>query len=129
MKQAIDYIDELKKMKGFKRDSELARLLGITRGAVNNYRAGVNTPDDVTAEKIGRELGIEPAMVVFAAQRDRAKTPEGKQVWEDFTRRLGQTAAKSKALILTLAVAGLTAATGLPGPVKAAVHFAECILC
>lgn len=40
--------------------AELAKLSGVTRGAISHYIAGRNAPTNVTAGKLARVLGVDP---------------------------------------------------------------------
>lgn len=72
-----------------KNDSQLARALKVTPGAVNNYRQGVSAPNAVVCEKIAELAGVPLVKVIGIAGEQRALSREEKAVW----RRVAEAAA------------------------------------
>jgi plasmid maintenance system antidote protein VapI len=93
MKKTTDYLDDAKKTLGIDSDYAMAQFLGVTRMAVSSYRAGKRIIDDYAAAKIAGVLGIDPMIVIAAANAEREKTVERKDYWRNFYERLGGMAA------------------------------------
>jgi transcriptional regulator with XRE-family HTH domain len=72
-----------------KNDSQLARALKVTPGAINNYRRGVSAPNAIVCSKIAEITGIPLAKVLGIAGEARALSAAEKAVW----RRLANVAA------------------------------------
>lgn len=93
MKTTVDFLDELKARNGGASDYAIAKILGVTRSAVSNYRNGKSHFDDLTAARVAKLLEIDPALVVMAVHAERAKKPEERALWEGILERLGGLAA------------------------------------
>jgi hypothetical protein len=81
------YLDELMRLKGFRRDKELANWLEVTPTAVCNYRNGERSMDNEKCVKIALELGIDPLKVIMATDMDKADRAGQHSLWEVFSRR------------------------------------------
>ena len=81
--KSLKYLQNLSEMTG-KNDSELAKVLGITKQAVSNYKTGTRIMDDETCLAVAIELGVDPMMVVGAACVDRAEKTGQRSLWENF---------------------------------------------
>lgn len=46
----------------------LSRLVGLTKGAVNNYEAGSSTPDVAMVERLAGVLGVTPGWLAFGQE-------------------------------------------------------------
>lgn len=77
----IEYLDAVKSRSGITSDYALAKVLGVTQAAVSNYRVGRSRIDDDVALTIAQLLGINPLIVIAAANAERAKTPEQRARW------------------------------------------------
>lgn len=62
--KAIEVIREEKKLK----QADLARLLGVARGTINNYEAGTNAPSLAALERIAAALGVKVYQLVAKAE-------------------------------------------------------------
>lgn len=89
MQSVIDVLEAAKTATNSTNDSQLARRLGITPNAVNNYRRGVSTPNAVVCAKLAEITGISLARVLGIVGEARAISREEKAVW----RRLASAAA------------------------------------
>ena len=91
-------IDAVREATGAKSDSELNRMLGLSHGAINNYRKERALPDIVTCEKIAKILGKKPLSFIAEVEQARARDSETKAVW----RRLATAAVLMIAMIPAL---------------------------
>jgi hypothetical protein len=104
MKASIEYLDEAKAKVGIESDYGFAKHVGITRGAMSNYRNKVSVMDDYTATKIAEALEINPMVVIAAANAEREKDGEKKDYWQKYWSRLGGMAAAILIAFVTLIV-------------------------
>lgn len=93
MKTTINYLDEAKQKLGIESDYAMAKWLGVGRAAVSNWRVKRNFIDDYAAAKIAEALGIDPMMVIAAANAEREKDVEKRGYWKKYYERLGGLAA------------------------------------
>ena len=93
MKTTINYLNEAKKILGIESDYAMAQFLGVNRSAISGYRTGSRIIDDYAAAKIASAIGIDPMMVIAAANAEREKTEDRKEYWKNFYERLGGMAA------------------------------------
>ena len=77
----VQYLDEVKTRLGIKSDYGLAKHLGIGQSAIIAYRAGRRVFDDDVALTVADALGVNPLLVIAAANAERAKTDEQKARW------------------------------------------------
>lgn len=86
------YLDDVMKLKGFKRDKELAEWLEVTAPAIAQYRSGARTMDNEKCVKIAMELTIDPLKVIMASDMDKADRAGQQSIWEVFMMRTATTA-------------------------------------
>jgi len=91
MKTTKEYIEEAKRRLEVT-DYRLAKILGVSQGAMSHYATGRRIMDDTTAAKLAGILEIEPIQIIAAANAEREKG-EKKEFWENFYKRLGGIAA------------------------------------
>lgn len=103
--KSVKYLLDLQKKTGMN-DSQLAKSLGITQGAVGHYKSGRRIMDDETCGKVAYELDIDPMLIVAAACIDRAEKTGQKSIWEVFISRMAATAA-SVVLGLLMLLSGI----------------------
>lgn len=84
MKPIRIYLDEAKERGIAKNDSDIARKLEVTPQAVSKWRKGDDAPAEDTAARLAEMLGKPEVMAECAAAR--AKTPEGRRMWERLAR-------------------------------------------
>lgn len=82
------FLDTAKQKAGIESDYRLAKILGITHGAMTNYRTNRNLPDERTIEKLCIYTGDDPDVISAQLQSMRARTEEGRKLWERVARRL-----------------------------------------
>lgn len=82
MKAIGQYLDDAVRRGAAKNDSDVARLLGVTRAAVSDWRNLRRTPDDDQAVNLAKLLGIEPGEVLAECGAARARNAETRAAWE-----------------------------------------------
>lgn len=93
MKTTIEYLDDAKAALKIESDYAMAKWMGVERTTVSQYRLGKRTIDDYAAARIAAALGIDPMIVIAAANAEREKTDERRDYWKNFYERLGGVAA------------------------------------
>lgn len=123
MKTTIRYLDEAKVVLDIESDYAMAQFLGVGRSAISGYRTGSRIIDDYAAAKIAGVLGIDPMLVIAAANAEREKTADRKEYWKNFYERLGGVAA-------SLAfVTFIVTSAPLPAPETLNIHSSDmCIM-
>ena len=92
MKVQEKYLDRIAELTETGSDYAAAKLLGITRQRISNYRTGRNHFDNEMAFKIAIMLDMNPAELIAELNAERAKTPEKKKFWRlEFKRFHGAT--------------------------------------
>lgn len=117
-------LDAVKERMGIESDNALARIWGISRQRISEYRAGNHSLSDEKAIHCAEFLGIDAATVLTSIHAERAARMEKPEVSKafataaarlaDFAKRAGKKAAAW--LIFALALAGAP----LPQPAQAA---------
>lgn len=79
--KTIDYLDALKASKNIKSDSDLASILGITRGSISSLRYGRTVICDETAVTVAEMLHIDPAPILLQAHAERTRDEKVRAVW------------------------------------------------
>jgi transcriptional regulator with XRE-family HTH domain len=110
--KSVKYLSDLQKKTSLN-DTELARSLGITQGAVGHYKSGRRIMDDETCLAVANGLNIDPLLVVAAACVDRAEKCGQKSLWEVFMTR---TATAASALLFVFVNLFLTAPNAKAAP-------------
>jgi transcriptional regulator with XRE-family HTH domain len=77
----LEYLDAVKKKHGISSDYALAKVLSFSQPAMSAYRNGRRILDDDAALRVATELGLNPLIVIAAANAERAKTPEQRDMW------------------------------------------------
>jgi len=71
--KADQWIDRVKKARGWDSDYRVANELNLTRQAVSGYRRKPMTLDEVTAVKVAEILGLNPAGIIIDQVAERSK--------------------------------------------------------
>jgi transcriptional regulator with XRE-family HTH domain len=79
----LDFLAACKARLGIESDYALAKRLGVAQSSVSNYRTGRSRIDDDVALTIADILGIDPIIVIAAANAERASSPERRARWEE----------------------------------------------
>lgn len=81
MLRVDEVLDRAKERAGLKYDKDLSEHLGLSHGAVSNWRKGRALPDVVTCEKLAVLCGFAPLQVIAAINEQRAISAAEKKVW------------------------------------------------
>lgn len=84
MKPVWMYLDEAQERGLAANDSDIAAKLGVTKAAVCEWRKGRSAPAEDAAARLAELIGKPEVMAECAAAR--AKTPEGRRMWERLAR-------------------------------------------
>lgn len=91
--KSVKYLEMLKERVGKATNDDLAKLLGISTGAVSHYFTGRRVMDDETCLAVAMQLNVDPMLVVGAACIDRAEKAGQPSLWTVFMERAAATAA------------------------------------
>lgn len=86
--KAFEWIDRAKNAAGIESDYGIAKLLGINRATVSNYRKSMGMLDEDCAIKIANVVGVKPEAVLIDQLAERTKSPEARTALRDAARRL-----------------------------------------
>lgn len=103
-----DLLDRAKAGALIESDYRLAKVIGITHSAVSNYRVGKSMPDERVLSQLCALSGDDVAVFAAQIQAERARTPEGRTMWEAIAQRLR--GGVSTAILSVLFTIGLIAA-------------------
>lgn len=81
-------IDSAKVSGRIETDYRLAKIIGINQSALGNYRAGRSLPDERVLAQLCALSGDDVAVFAALIQAERARTPQGKTLWETIAKRL-----------------------------------------
>lgn len=88
MKQIARYLDEAIDNGIAKNSAELARLLGVSRSALSEWRAERSSPNDDQAVKLAELLRKDPGELLAECGAARAKNPATRMAWERIAARM-----------------------------------------
>ena len=92
--QAAEWIDRLKKAKGWDSDYRVSKELGITRGAMSEIRNGrTHTLGEDTSIKVAEVLGEQPEIVLLDQLMERSKSTQARSALQRVLQGLGGVAA------------------------------------
>lgn len=86
--KAAEWIDRVKKMRGWDSDYRVAKELGLSRTTVSKYRTRTPTLDEESAIKVAGALGERPEAVLLDQYAERTQNPEVRSALQDAARRL-----------------------------------------
>lgn len=89
MRQSIEYLQDAIEKLGVENDTQAAAALKVTKQALSHYRTGIRIMDDFTCIMVAKTLGIDGMEVIAAAQMEREKNEERREVWADFRKKFG----------------------------------------
>lgn len=76
-----EYLELVKRKLNLPSDYALAKVLGVTRGAISQMQLGKSGLGDETAVKIAEILGVASARVLIDVHMERSKAPEVRAAW------------------------------------------------
>jgi transcriptional regulator with XRE-family HTH domain len=83
MIRPYEYIVMIKGKKGFKRDAEVARHLGVTPQNISSIRSGKSVMSDELALKVAKCLGVDLKEIISANHYHQTKNKELKGFWKN----------------------------------------------
>lgn len=108
MFSVADLIERAKARASIDTDYRLAKVIGINQSALGNYKAGRSLPDERVLEQLCALSGDDVAVFAAQIQAERARTPEGKNMWLMVAARL-RGAAQTAILSVCFAIALIAA--------------------
>jgi len=107
MRDSAYYIEEIKKAQGVQSDYAVAKLLGVSKQAIPNYRSGRSSFDSNLAFKVAELSGHDPAEIVLDMKAMKEKDPDFSRRWAELARRVAQKSGTAAAgVILSLSLVG-----------------------
>lgn len=91
--KAAEWINRVKKARGWESDYRVAKELGFKANTISMYRTHGGTMDDTIALKVANSLEIDPAIVLADQAMERSKDAEARGAWATILQRLGGVAA------------------------------------
>jgi transcriptional regulator with XRE-family HTH domain len=79
--RTTEYLTAAKAKTSKNKSIELAKLLGVTSGAMSHYESGKRIIDDYTAMKLAKILGIDPLRIIAQANAEREKNEKKRAFW------------------------------------------------
>lgn len=86
--KAAEWIDRVKKTRGLDSDYAAAKLLGVTRQTISQYRSKGSTLDESAAISVAEALGMAPAGIILDQMAERVKNNEARTALLAEARRL-----------------------------------------
>lgn len=86
--KAFEWIDRAKSAAGIDSDYGIAKLLGIHRATVSNYRASSRFLDEDIAIKIANVIGVKPEAVLIDQLAERTKEPQARSALFEMAQRV-----------------------------------------
>lgn len=83
-----DFLDRAKRGAGIESDYALAKLIGVSRANVSNWRNERNTPDEGPIMKLCELSGDDPVDVAIEIQSSRAANDDAITLWQRVGARL-----------------------------------------
>lgn len=102
-----ELIEEFKKAKGLKTDSEVAELLPeMNKGNLSKIRKGTENRhlNEVQALFIANECNLNPEWVLVSLAEEVSRSDEAKKVWHQFAKKLNKSV--SAAILALIVVFG-----------------------
>lgn len=90
---SVRYLDELRELRSFKNDTEMAKYLGLKQVTISAYRCGRGFMSNDVCLKIAIGLEMDsPLPIIMAVDMDRAEKAGEHSLWEKFLPKMAGTA-------------------------------------
>jgi hypothetical protein len=99
-----DLLERAKAKANIESDYRLAKVIGITHGAMTHYRQGRTLPNESVIEQLCALSGDDAGVIAAQIQAERSKTPQAKNMWLMVAARL-RGAAQTAILSVCFAIA------------------------
>lgn len=86
--KAAQWIDRVKKARGWESDYRVAKELGLSRTSISMMRSRPATLDEDSAIKVANALGERPEAVLLDQYAERTRNPEVRSALSEAARRL-----------------------------------------
>ena len=107
--QTIDQLlDAVKARHSISSDYKLAQFLGLTDGAIRNYRHKRSMPDELACVRIANALDIDGDVLAAQVQAHRARDEETRAFWHRIASRLQSGALHSALLAFMVSLGFIT---------------------
>lgn len=107
--QTIDQLlDAVKARHSISSDYKLAQFLGLTDGAIRNYRHKRSMPDELACVRIANALDIDGDVLAAQVQAHRARDEETRAFWHRIASRLQSGALHSVVLAFLVSLGFIT---------------------
>ncbi|WP_369929311.1 helix-turn-helix domain-containing protein [Xanthomonas sp. NCPPB 2632] len=93
MNSTIILLDRYREICSLPSDNQVAIKLGVTRGAISNWRQGRSHAEPESVQAMAKACGLDQEEWVLRVQADREIIAARKQVWLRAAQRLAATAA------------------------------------
>lgn len=113
-----DLLERAKAGAGIDSDYRLAKIIGITHGAMSHYRMGRTLPNEKVIEQLCALSGDDPDLIAAQIQAARAPNEAAKNLWLRIAARLG--GGVSTAVLSVLFTIGLIALPADPAQAASA---------
>lgn len=110
MENTNDVLNAAKAATGLDSDSKLAKKIGVSPQALNQWRQGTSHPDSYAVVQLAKLLNRSPLEILGIVEAGKAKTEERKEYWQDFLSGLLDTS-KKLGVIGAITCASFTATT------------------
>ncbi|MBL8508149.1 MAG: hypothetical protein JNM11_06755 [Chitinimonas sp.] len=112
--KSLQYLDLAKEVTGITSDYGMAKVLGINRATISQWRSGKMFMDDYTCLRLAQMLSRDPLEVIAAVNAEREKDGAKREVWANLFLTVTQPLAaaitgKTKAARMQKAPAGVPA--------------------
>lgn len=94
MPTSAEWLDTLKKVKGFETDSEAAAFLEASRQSASQWRSGKHEMDAATAWMLARAIKVDPLFVIASTAWQQA-SPDRRERWEALAATCRRTSPKT----------------------------------
>lgn len=114
MNDFVNFLEEVKKKNNLRFDTDLAKLLGISKGNLHRLMKGRGVPSNELCIQIASAVGCEPAYVLALAHKTAAKSPVELSAWDRLVRSL----VKTESVFFYVLAGGWSMASGVTAAVS-----------